>query len=320
VSIAHDVPTVAETLDDLLAEPPEPVHGSVLDHLRSELEETAAAAVEVVTGAGAADRFPLRLPKGRLLDLQRCERLTVERAALAVPSVPTVPMLLGAALDRYVLHELTVGPVGDPVEDLLALLDAQGEFGLADDLLALGDDVLGRLAPLASAARAWTGIEPGWWPRTQTPAVLQLAGGRVVSEGVVDVELGGPLSGRPGLVVEVKSGRPGHDHLAEVTHYALLAALRDRCAPGWVLRWYPGTAPAVMPVSVGTLDAAARRLGDQMTRWAALCSGTAATERGGVWCGWCPVADGCSSAIAQRGPLDDLADAWEPEADWDDDD
>jgi hypothetical protein len=318
VTVTHDVPTLAETLDDLLVAAPDPVPVDALEALRVDLEAAASDAVARLRDAGVEDLLPLRLPKGRLADLQRCERAAVERAG-ADRAAPSVAMVLGTALDRFVLHEIAVGPVGDPVEDLVAVLDAQGDEQAADDVLALGDDLVERLAPLAGAARAWADLDPHWWPRTQSAVALHLADGRVLSEGFVDVEMGGPLTGRPGVVVEVKSGRPGADHLAEVTHYALLAALRDRSAPAWVLRWYPGAAPVPMPVSAGTLESAARRLGALMERWSSIVAGRPPEESPGAWCGWCPVVDVCASAARPSGPLDELDDPWESEEPWEDD-
>jgi hypothetical protein len=193
------------------------------------------------------------------------------------------------------------------------MLAAQGDHGTRDQVIAAADELAAPLAALAAAARAWSGIDPAWWPRTQTAAAVHLAGGRVVSEGRVDVELGGPLSGRPGVVVEVKSGAPRHGHLSEVTQYALLVTMRDGVAPALVARWYPEGSLAAQPVTPDLLRSAARRLADAISIWGELQAGRPPTERSGPPCGWCPVADTCATAVPPTDPLAFLDEGFDAE-------
>lgn len=305
----RDPVSVAEQLAELLSVAPRPVDDDAPAALRSLLEDASTRAVELLDGHDAADRLPLRLPKGRVAELAACERFAVARHTAPHDGPSSVPMMRGIALDRYVLHELAVGPVADPLEDLLSMLDAQADHAMRDQVIAAADRL--ELGPLAGAARDWAGIEPSWWPRTQTVAAVHLADGRVLCEGRVDVELGGPLTDRPGVVVEVKTGRPHRTHLAEVTHYALLVTFRDGRAPALVARWYPGGSLAHLPVTADVLRSAALRLAAAIGTWAELHAGRPPTETAGPACAWCPHADLCPSA---RPPSDPLA---EPEAGWD---
>lgn len=270
-----------------------------LELIRADLDTVARRAVELVEGHDAADRLPVRLPKGRVIALAGCERHAVAVAReqsvgpVAAGEAMPVRMLAGRALDVFVSHEITVGPVTDPFEDLLSWLSAQGEEDVRDQVIAAGHEL--DLAPLSSAARDWSGLDPAWWARTQAPVAVHLADGAVRCEGRTDVELGGPLSGLPGVVVEVKLGRPNPGHLAEVVHYALLVALRDGAAPVAVARWYPGGALAEMAVNVDVLHTAARRLSDAIDAWAQLQVGRPPVEHPGPMCGWCPDADRCPS-------------------------
>lgn len=307
-----DAPRVTDQLEDLLSHGPRPVSGRDLADLRGHLEVAAARAVALVDGHDARDLLPLRVPKGRVASLLACERHAVARHAQPFDASQAPAALRGMALDRYVLHELVAGPVADPLEDLLSMLDAQAEFATRDDVIAW-PEAASMLPSLATAARAWTGLDPSWWPRTQTSAAVHLAGGHVVTSGRVDVELGGPLTDRPGVVVEVKSGAPRLDHLAEVTLYALLVALRDGCAPELVARWYPGGPLAHQPVTPDLLWSAARRLGDAIGIWAELQAGRPPVESSGPWCAWCPVADVCPSAVAPVDGLAELDAHWDPE-------
>jgi hypothetical protein len=298
----------------------------VVAGLRAELE--AAGSVALAAVGERSEVLPLRLPKARVLGLFRCPRSVLERAVLeravleraAGPpdegGVP-LPVLRGAALDRYVAHHVHVGAPADPVADLASMLRGQGEDDLAHAVEALdAQEATDLLVPLARAAAAWGGLPAGWWPRTQVRAGVHVAGGAVLATGVVDVELGGPATGRPGVVVEVKAGRVAHDHLEELTHYALLVTLRDGVPPTAVLRWYAGGAPAVMDVTAEVLAQSAARLGGAGEAWARLLAGEPPREQPGPWCGWCPVADRCTSATAAGDPLADLDGEWDPEPDW----
>lgn len=300
-----------------------PVPAEDLDRFRTDLEAAAARAVDLLDGHAppedpgsggprpygpGADRsgadvpssvapigLPLRLPKGRVIALAGCERFAVASARADGPTDgadgPSLRLLAGRALDVFVEHEITEGPVADPFEDLLSWLDARGELDTRDQVIAAGERL--SLSPLATAARAWAGLDPAWWPRTQAQAAALLAGGAVRCEGRTDVELGGPLTAGPGVVVEVKLGRPHAHHLAEVTHYALLVALRDGRAPAAVARWYPGTGLATMAVTADILESATRRLRDAIGAWAELAVGRPPRERPGPACSWCPDAAAC---------------------------
>ncbi|MDQ2678912.1 MAG: hypothetical protein M3Y51_09230, partial [Actinomycetota bacterium] len=245
---------------------PTPVSSADLAELRTELDAAASAAM-----AGAqvgSDDLPVRVPKSRLAEMARCERSAVASAR----SVDTrrregaeaLGLLRGIALDHFVTHQLAEGRVLEPLPALVSMLTAVADDQSLEllDTVAL-DDAEASLAPLAtSVAETWAGLDPAWMPRTQSRASLVLAEGSVICSGVVDVELGGPTTGLPGVVIEVKSGRPAPEHQAEAYLYALLVALRDGVAPVGVARWYPGSDPATTPVTLGVLEAAAARLAD----------------------------------------------------------
>lgn len=289
---------------------------AALTELRSGLEERARRAVELIEGHDAADRLPLRVPKGRMADLQVCERLAVARHAVTAFDLTGEAALRGVALDRFVLLELVQGPIVDPVEELLAVLDVQGEFPLCDEVVATEAERPGTFDGLAAAASAWRGIDASWTPRVQSAAALELADGAVVCSGRLDVELGGAGTDQPGVVIEVKSGAMRMSHLEEVALYALLVGLRDGHVPALVARWYPGAALATQPVDVGVLRSAAERLGDAIEIWSQLQAGRSPLEAPGPWCGWCPDAETCPSARradeSAAGVDDD--EPWEPES------
>ena len=305
------VGTVAELAaaapaDDVAA--PSVVEASIVDELAAALEAAASDVVEALGRhgsvlAGATD--PVRLSKGRLDRLDRCERSALAEARDGADSGDPVALLRGIALDRFVAHQLRAGRVLDPLGDLRELLTVElddATLGLID---AVGEERATEVvAPLATTvADAWSGIDPAWVPRTQSRATLVLADGAVVCSGVLDVELGGIHTGLPGVVVEVKSGRPFPSHPAETYLYALLCAVRDGRPPAVVVCWYPGSAPAALAVTTGVLETATLRLERGIRRWGELLAGDEPSERPGPWCSWCSDADVCPSSAVQ-GPTD----------------
>lgn len=290
-----------------LTDPPTAVE---LQELRADLDHSVTTSCRAVRAHLDVDLLPARVPKSRLADLQRCERSALARFRDVAPAVAGDAVLRGTALDQFVAHQLTAGRVREPVADLTSMLSAAGDWSslaVLDDMDLVEAAAL--LEPMAAAvAASWSGIDPAWAPRVECRASVVLADGACVCSGVVDVELGGVTTDRPGVLVEVKSGRAAASHQDEVYLYALLVALRDGVAPGVVARWYPGADPTGLPVTLGVLEAAARRLADGVRRWFELLAGDPATERAGAWCTWCPDLAVCPSASAEGAGVDERTD------------
>jgi hypothetical protein len=296
--------SVASWLSNLTV--PEPIPAADLDELRRDLEHGALDALAPWRAAIGHEALPLRVPKSRLAQLQQCQRFAVAAQDHPGDAPPSQAMLRGVALDHFVAHQLVAGRIREPLADLTSMLEASGDWSTLaalDELdVAESEELLGPLA--AAVADAWAGIDPAWMPRVESRASLVLADGGAMCAGVVDVELGGPATTRPGVVIEVKSGSVAAQHPAEVYLYALLLALRDRSAPAVVARWYPGDEPAGLAVTMGVLEAAARRLVDGLATWAGLVAGARPTESPGPWCSWCVDAPRCPSALSSTGADD----------------
>lgn len=270
--------------------------------LRAALDAEAVAVLDD-TGVPVVGDVVM-LSKSRLAQLDRCERSALASAG-AVPGVdpPSPAALAGRALDHFIAQVLVGGRLGESGHDLRASLQAHADHDALAQLAVWEDSAEGvefdrSVDALAAAARdSWTGIDPSWAPRTQSSASLLLADGRLRVSGVVDVELGGPHTVRPGVLIEVKSGRATEGHRHETYLYGLLVALRDGAAPASIGRWYPGGEPATLPVTIGTLEAAAERLLAGLRRWAELLAGRSPTASPGAWCAWCPVRAGCDVAL-----------------------
>ncbi|MTA62948.1 MAG: hypothetical protein F2518_01265 [Actinobacteria bacterium] len=305
-------------------EPPPEVPEAFIEQLREQLEVTARQAAAVVRGT-APEQLPIRVPKSRLADLDCCERKALAAAQKDhAEQEITESMLRGLALDRFVCHQLVAGRVLEPVQTCVSMLEAEAEDSAIAALEALGPEASAALIdPLAAqVSDAWSGIDPAWVPRTQSKAAAVFADGAVVCSGIIDVELGGPNAGVPGVIVEVKSGKPVAAHQAEAYLYGLLLALRDGLAPGAVARWYPGSDLAAVAVSEGLLESAATRLEQAMLRWAELLCGRTPQESSGPWCGWCPDNAVCpSSRVDPSAPPRSEGDLefdteFDPERDW----
>lgn len=288
--------TVATWLDSL--EDEEPVDPAELAQLRADLEDAVRREVDAVGDRIDPDLWPIRLPKQRLADLERCPRSALARFRDTTDAPPGAAMLRGTALDQFVAHQLVVGRVREPLADLSSMLRAAADDVSLQSLEDLGEQRAGELVdPLAVVvAESWSGIDPRWVPQVQSRAALVLADGACVCSGVLDVEFGGRGTGRPGVVIEVKSGAAAAAHVHEIYLYALLVALRDREAPAVVARWYPGADPSGPKVNLGVLEAAAARLVSGLRVWTDLLAGGPAEERAGGWCSWCPDESVCPSA------------------------
>lgn len=285
-----------------VATPDQRVHPDELGALRSALDADAATVFGAAAPPVAGEL--VTLSKSRLAQLDRCERSAVASATVVAPSDPPSPAALaGRALDHFVAQVLVGGRLGESAHDLRAALVAHGDHEALARLAewegnAEGAEFDRRVDGLAAAVfDSWRGVDPSWAPRTQTSVALVLAGGRLRVSGVVDVELGGDHTIRPGVVVEVKSGRAVEGHRHETYLYALLVALRDGAAPAAVASWYPGGAPAGTPVTIGMLEAAAERLLAGVRQWVGLLGGEDPTASPGPWCAWCPVRADCDVAL-----------------------
>ena len=296
----------ARTLADVLAEvadgsdPPRaragwdgsPHRGPGGDELRGRLDHAARAAADV-GGWGHDD--PLRLSKETVTWLLRCPR----RAVAGAEAGAADDLVAGLAVDAAA-KLATLAPQRPPtVQAVLAYLAATGDTTAADHLADRGDaatplldDIAGRIQRLADV---WPAIDPRWWPRVEEPVRARLADGAVLVGGRLDVLLGGPPTGRPGVVVEVKGGR-WHDGTRVDGHlYALLVALRDGQAPAAVVTVVADGTTQVEPIRPAVLATAADRVAHAVRVAAAVASGETPAAHPGPHCAHCPARPVCEA-------------------------
>ena len=299
----------------LLQEPDrlgEPVTGEVLDEARLILEHAVASA-----GAGCwTCEDPLRLAKASIARLLQCPRRALADPDLADTGNVT-DIVLGQLVDSGA-KLATLGPATPPdVEAATDYLDAIGETRAREHLSDLGTDAAADLLADAAArldplVGAWPTIDPAWWPRVEEPVRVRLGdGGPVVVSGKLDILLGGPPTGWPGLVVELKGGR-WHDGVRHDGHlYGLLLGLRDGVAPAAVLSIAAADgATQLEPIRPEVLLHAAERVATAVEVAARLAGGEPAEAHPGSACTFCPLRPTCpegSAHVAARARSDALA-------------
>jgi hypothetical protein len=160
----------------------------------------------------------------------------------------------------------------------------------------------------------WGAIDDAWWPRCEQPVTVPLLGGRVLASGRFDVALGGPHTGRRGVILEVKAGAAARQQRSDLHWYALLAAWSWGEAPALVATWSAqDDSLSVEPVGEGMLEVAARRAVHAIERLALLAGGAEPEVRPSDRCRWCPVIHDCDEGLEhmRRAPQDGLeAAAW----------
>lgn len=239
---------------------------------------------------------PPVLTDGDVRALVSCEGLAVARSSLE-PAEVTWAMLRGRALDAFVEHVLFAGPVAEATAALRSIWSAREslrELELLDDL-GVDEDRARDLTDLAARAMAFAGCR-GWVPRTEVRMSVFVPG-RCELRGRVDVLFGGPGTGLPAVLVEVKSGPIRDEHRAQLRHYVLLAALRHGEVPAGAALWSArsGLEPVHIP---GVLHSSAERVAAALGSLRALRFGAEPVLRPGVQCRFCPVSSDCVAAAA----------------------
>jgi hypothetical protein len=311
---------VVEALGDVLAGPLHPPSPDGIAALRAELDD--AARVATVVG-GWSEAEPLRLSKHLVTGLLRCPRRALSERSERGPSGPAEGQERAAPCeDRGTGGDQVVGWMVDAaaklatvsprrsvtVDAAVAFLTALGDSSVADHLAELGpaaarltSDAAVRIDRLATSGLA--AVDPGWWPRVEDPVRVALAGGAVTAAGRIDVLLGGPPTGRPAVIVEVKGGRWYDGMRADGHLYALMVALRDGEVPASAVTIVSDGTTHVEPIRPALLQHAAERLDEAMGVAARLAAGEPPAMSPGAHCQHCPVRVDCP-----------VGQGWRPEA------
>jgi hypothetical protein len=292
---------MVDGLGDVLATLPQPPSSDGIAALRAGLDDDARAAS---AAGGWSQDEPLRLSKHLVTALLRCPRRALSDDQGTSDEV-VVGWIVDAAAKLATVSPRRQVTVGAAVGFLTAL----GDSMVADHLAELGpaaerltSDAAARIDRLAASGLA--GVDPGWWPRVEDPVRVALAGGAVTVGGRIDVLLGGPPTGRPGVIVEVKGGRWYDGMRADGHLYALMVALRDGEVPASAVTIVSDGTTQVEHIRPTLLEHAAERLDEAMRVAARLAAGEPPATLPGAHCGHCPVRPDCPAGQAWRPPGD----------------
>ncbi len=285
------------------------------------LEEAASAAREL------PPEVTVRVTKNGLRQVLLCEQHLV--ASLRLGNRPaSLDLVRGRLLDR-VFVQVAVGVpfTGDPVDDALAGALVAGDVDLVDDWDALMTDEQDEVRRAVSGwgselTHRWPSLPANALVRFQEPLRVELAGGRIVLVGRVDLMLGRPSVERAGTtLIDVKGGKRRYDDIHDAGWYALLETIR--CAqPFQAGNYYLRDGALVLDVvDRDWLEREAIRVADGVRRLIRLAAGAApGTTPTGI-CPWCPVFDTCEPGRRHAGEsgMDVVAPVDEDDEDDDDD-
>lgn len=272
---------------------------------RSALDDALADARDVLTTAATeahpvgawSPADPLRLTKDRVHWLLHCPRRAVTRSD--GPSGRIEDLLLGLVVDAGAKLLALGGARPVTAEASVAFLDAQGDDRVSAHLAGLdepdatllrheADLRLGQLEAL------WPDVEAPWWPRVEEPVRVPLADRSILLSGNLDILLGGPPTGRPGVIVEIKGGRWHHNARTETHFYGLLLGLRDGVAPTHVVSLAAGEAAThIEEVRPAILNNVAWQVATALETAASIAAGEVPAAHPGSQCATCPVRTGC---------------------------
>jgi hypothetical protein len=260
------------------------------DDLRTELEAALGHLAEDIH----PDR-PVWISKHTLSSVHGCQvRLLAEEE---IGFEWTIPTARGTVAHKAI--ELSVHWRGEPtptelVDEALGRISNGGD-GLAEfvqrcsegDLVELRGEVLDRVTKFTES---FPPLQARWRPVTESRARVELAAGRVVLAGKVDLSLGqakGTTAGK--VLIDLKTGGFSPSHLDDLRFYALLETVRLGVPPRLVAGYYldAGTA-RTEAVTEASLRATVARVADGVDTYVALTHGTRAPAlRVGPACRWC---------------------------------
>jgi hypothetical protein len=267
----------------------------VAEWIRSDLEDAAAA------GGRLPVETTVRVTKSRLRQVLTCERGVVEDLT-ASPGIKSPDLVRGQLLDRiFALVVVGWAPGVDPVRDALGAAGVSGDTALSDAWQALTasekEEVREEVvAGATSMAARWPVLPANASARLQELLVVELAGGRIVLSGRVDLAVGRPTPGRSGTtLVDVKSGRRRHDDVLDADWYAVLESVRHRAPPFQAGNYYLRDGSLVLHTyDEARLERSCARVADGVARLARMAAGAVPVTSPGPSCAWCPGLKGCS--------------------------
>lgn len=267
------------------------------ERLRQELED----AVEGLAAPGGADDGRLWVSKFALGAVHACEARFLHDDSRPFQLSPLV--VAGTVAHRAIqfsqhwdeavtAHRLVDEAAARLVDDQ----DRTGTWLLAASSAERADVRATAVDRVTKFLECFPPLRPSWRPVVESPMRVELAGGRVVLSGRVDLVLGradGNVAGK--AFVDFKTGGSHAGHADDLRFYALLEVLRLGVPPFRLASYYLDQGRLVTEdVTEALLHSASRRVAHGVVKLADLRSGVRAPERRpGSGCRWCPLVAGC---------------------------
>ncbi len=268
-----------------------------------EIHAGLAAELAEIADALPPGAAPIVLTKNRIRNVLACE--TGALASEAESTEMNAALMLGLLVDRLVATFVLTGSVpadayATAVEAVRAERDERAlswlEVASPEDLDGLREDLAERAERIIES---WPAVAATWWPRLEDRVTLPFADGKVLLSGRFDLLAGGAPTPVERVIVEVKAGTATAVHQPDLYWYGLLGALRDHVAPRAVAVWSAADGKTTTaPISAGSLESAAMRVGAAARRWIELNRGREPTLSPHPGCRWCPALPECATGQA----------------------
>lgn len=270
------------------------------DDLRTDLRQYLE---EELADVAASTDEPLFLSKHQLGLLHGCEaRFVADRSREFAWTVASARgSVAHKAIELMISHRNSPSPL-DLVERAVERIE-DDEFSLGGFIRNLDE---GQRAELTSRSNdfvttfveTFPPLQRQWKPVAEYSLRALLCSDRITLRGKVDLSLGSIRRGREAgkVLIDLKTGQPGHGHLEDLRFYALLETLKMGVPPRLLVNYYldAGT-PRPETVTEELLWSAARRVVDGVRILGDL-TGTDSREPAknpGMNCRWCPINDSC---------------------------
>ncbi len=266
--------------------------------LKQNLEEVAQNFVQDIP-----DNESLFINKHLLTQIMGCEkRYLAESEERFEWSIPTARGTLShKAIELSIFWQ---GP-----KDPLTLTDealsraGQGNDNLAAWIKGLSQGDRAQLCGdvntrVGSFLETWPPLEKRWKPMLETPIRVELAHGKVVLSGKVDLTLGSAGGNTAGkVIVDFKTGKFSPSHRDDLRFYALLDTIRVGTPPRLVASYYLDQGEfSPEDISVDVLESSVARVSDGMTRLSQIrFKRRSPTTQAGPPCRWCPISEECEA-------------------------
>lgn len=183
---------------------------------------------------------------------------------------------------------------------------------LADEERSIGDYVAGlsrgdeadlrgqAVERVTKFVECFPPLDRRWHPMTEAAAQYPVSG-PIVLRARVDLVIGRPAGHESRkVIIDLKSGRVGHQHREDLRFYALVETLCRDVPPRKLASFSLDSGAAVVEeVTTGLLRSSLRRTLDAVERMVELSAeGREPRRSPGVSCRWCPIAAGCEPGQA----------------------